>query len=302
MWLATQENPDLVALQLAANELIESRPTAINLRWAVDEILKKLTDLPDTERPARALAFVEEVCETDVESCRCIGLAGLEIIKALPAFKKNERPINVLTHCNAGWLACVDWGSALSPIYSAHAEGIDIHVWVDETRPRNQGASLTSFELDQQGVPFHLVSDNAGGHLMQEGKVDLCLVGADRVTRNGDVANKIGTYLKALAAHDNEVPFYVAFPGTTIDWSTESWRSIPIEERSEDEVTLVRGRLEDGTITSVSIGPNNTPAANPAFDVTPSRLITGLITERGVVNPNEYSIKNLYPEYSNFIQ
>jgi methylthioribose-1-phosphate isomerase len=255
---------------------------------------KRVRSVPEIERPNHTLTFAEEVCENDVESCRHIGLAGLEVIKALPAFKKNDFPINVLTHCNAGWLACVDWGTALSPIYAAHAEGIDIHVWVDETRPRNQGANLTSFELGQQGVPFHLISDNAGGHLMQEGKVDLCLVGADRVTRNGDVANKIGTYLKALAARDNEVPFYAAFPGTTIDWSTEFWKNIPIEERSEDEVTLVRGRLEDGTISSVSITPDDTPAANPAFDVTPSRLITGLVTERGIANADRNSLTKLY--------
>ena len=302
MWLSAQENSTLEALRLAGDELIRSRPTAVNLRWAVNELLNRLTSISMTERPGRALEFAEEVCESDVESCRRIGLAGLKVIKALPEFKKNKRPINVLTHCNAGWLACVDWGSALSPIYAAHAEGIDIHVWVDETRPRNQGASLTSFELNQQGIPFHLISDNAGGHLMQEGKVDLCLVGADRVTRNGHVANKIGTYLKALAAGDNEVPFYVAFPGTTIDWSIDTWRDIPIEERSGDEVTLIRGRLQDGTIADVSIGPNNVSTANPAFDVTPSNLISGLITERGVAKANEDSLAKLYPEHSQLIQ
>ena len=232
-------------------------------------------------RAAAAYARAGAIAEDDVETCRRIGLNGLELIKDF-AEKKDGRPVNILTHCNAGWLACVDWGTATSPIYQAHDAGIPVHVWVDETRPRNQGAALTAFELLQHGVPHSLIADNAGGHFMQRDDVDLVIVGTDRVTAGGDVANKIGTYLKALAAHDNGVPFYVALPYSTIDWSIEKGADIPIEERGADEVLNVQGRLPNGDVASVAISAEGTQARNPAFDVTPARLVTGLITERGV--------------------
>ncbi len=241
------------------------------------------------------IARAAELANDDIETCRRIGVNGLKLIEEIAASKPG-RPVNVLTHCNAGWLACVDWGTATSPIYHAHDAGIPVHVWVDETRPRNQGAALTAFELLQHGVPHSLIADNAGGHFMQHGDVDLVIVGTDRVTANGDVANKIGTYLKALAAHDTGVPFYVALPYSTIDWRTEKGGDIPIEERSEDEVLRVQGRLPDGDIASVLISAEGTRARNPAFDVTPARLVTGFITERGICAASREGLLSLYPE------
>jgi methylthioribose-1-phosphate isomerase len=253
-----------------------------------------LRNQPRERRAEIAWREAAAICDEDVESCRSIGEQGLKILRETAA-SKNGAALNILTHCNAGWLATVDWGTALAPIYMAHDEGIPLHVWVDETRPRNQGASLTAFELGAHGVPHAIVADNAGGHYMQQGAVDLCIVGTDRVTANGDVANKIGTYLKALAAKDNEVPFYVALPSSTIDWSLKSGRDIPIEERSSDELLKMTGRLPDGGLATVEIAAPGSRGANPAFDVTPARLITGFITERGVCEASEAGLKSLFP-------
>jgi methylthioribose-1-phosphate isomerase len=282
------------ALDAAYDALLATRPTAVNLRWALDRMRSVLRNTP---REARAgLAFREgaAICDEDVETCRRIGEHGLTVFRDA-ATKKHGKTLNILTHCNAGWLACVDWGTALAPIYMAHDAGISLHVWVDETRPRNQGASLTAFELGSHGVPHKIVADNAGGHLMQHGEVDLCIVGTDRVTRNGDVANKIGTYLMALAAHDNNVPFYVALPSSTIDWTLASGDHIPIEERASEEVTRMTGRLPNGDVATVDIAAPGSPAANPAFDVTPARLVTGFVTERGVCPATESGLRGLFP-------
>ncbi|MEZ5753770.1 MAG: S-methyl-5-thioribose-1-phosphate isomerase [Paracoccaceae bacterium] len=262
--------------------LHETRPTAINLRWALDAMRSHLAPLPPAARAAAAAARAAEICDEDVEINRQIGLHGLAIIRDIAA-RKPGKPVNILTHCNAGWLATVDWGTATSPIYHADAEGIPVHVFVDETRPRNQGAQLTAWELNSHGIPHDLIVDNAGGHLMQHGEVDMVIVGTDRTTARGDVCNKIGTYLQALAARANGVPFYVALPSPTIDWRVhDGLREIPIEERSPAEVTMVQGRGPDGAITSVQISPDGTGARNPAFDVTPAELVTGLLTERGL--------------------
>ena len=293
--LAMRTEASDATLDRAVWLLAQQRPTAVNLRWALEDMRAALATLPPDARAAAAYARAGQIAEDDVEMCRRIGLNGLELIKDL-AEKKDGRPINVLTHCNAGWLACVDWGTATSPIYQAHGAGIPVHVWVDETRPRNQGAALTAFELLQHGVPHSLISDNAGGHFMQRGDVDLVIVGTDRVTAGGDVANKIGTYLKALAAHDNGVPFYVALPYSTIDWSIENRAGIPIEERGADEVLSVQGRLPNGDVASVVISAEGTAARNPGFDVTPARLVTGLITERGVCAASRQGLLSLYPE------
>ncbi len=279
------------------NILHETRPTAINLRWALDDMNAILQPLPANERAAAAMARAHVIADEDVECNRQIGLHGLEIIKEIAAKKKIGEVINILTHCNAGWLATVDWGTATSPMYHAHAAGIPVHIWVDETRPRNQGALLTSWEMNSHDIPHHLIVDNAGGHLMQHGQVDLCIVGTDRTTAHGDVCNKIGTYLKALAAHDNDVPFYVALPSPTIDWTVKDGvAEIPIEERTDTEVTHVQGKLADGTIGEVQISPDGTPGGNPAFDVTPRRLITGLITERGVCKASPEGLAALFPD------
>ena len=278
----------------AYDVLHATRPTAINLRWALDEMMRVLKPLPDSNREAAAWARAAEICDEDVEINRMIGVHGLELIREIAARK--DGPVNVLTHCNAGWLATVDWGTATSPIYQAHDEGIDVHVWVDETRPRNQGAALTAWELANHGVPHHLIVDNVGGHLMQHGMVDLVITGTDRTTAAGDVCNKIGTYLKALAAADNGVPFYVALPSPTIDFRLERGRDIPIEERSPDEVTWVHGRDPEGRVTRVQIQSDASPATNYAFDVTPARLVTGLITEKGVVAADRQAIAALFPE------
>jgi methylthioribose-1-phosphate isomerase len=257
---------------------------------------KAVRNQPRDKRVAAAFARAAQICDEDVETNRKIGEHGLGLIRA-HAEKKDGKPVEILTHCNAGWLACVDWGTALAPIYMAHDEGIKVHVWVDETRPRNQGASLTAFELGAHGVPYTLIADNAGGHLMQKRMVDLCIVGTDRTTANGDVANKIGTYLKALAARDNAIPFFVALPYSTIDWSMTEGSAIPIEERNAEEVTRMTGRLTDGSVATVEIAPPGAQAANYGFDVTPMRLITGFITERGVTPATRDGLLTLYPEH-----
>lgn len=276
----------------AAELLLASRPTAVNLQWAVREQGKVLAAGRDgaAERLRRN---AQAIADADVAACRAIGDYGLEVIRAI-AQRKDGRTLNVLTHCNAGWLCAVDWGTATAPIYRAFDEGIDIHVWVDETRPRNQGASLTAWELGQHGVPYTLITDNAGGHLMQTGKVDLVITGTDRVTRGGDVANKIGTYLKALAAHANGIPFYVAAPGSSIDWGLIDGKDIPIEERSADEVKYVQGLTDDGKVGRVLISPENARVSNYGFDVTPRQLITGLITEKGICGASEKEIAGLF--------
>ena len=289
---AMKQNPS--ALTDALDMLQATRPTAVNLRWALKRMHDLLHNRPVDERFALAWAEAAAICDEDVEVCRNIGVYGLEILRTAAA-RKNGAPLNILTHCNAGWLACVDWGTALAPIYMAHDEGIALHVWADETRPRNQGASLTAYELGAHGVPHTILADNAGGHYMQAGRVDLCIVGTDRVTKNGDVANKIGTYLKALAAKDNNVPFYVALPSPTIDWTLASGASIPIEERSADEVLKMTGRLPGGGLATVEIAAPGSPAANPGFDVTPARLVTAFITERGVCSANEEGLRSLFP-------
>jgi methylthioribose-1-phosphate isomerase len=280
-------------LDRAGKLLLASRPTAVNLRWALDDLRALLLPLPPDRRREAAYRRAAEICDEDAEICRRIGVNGLAEIKRL---KPRDDRVNALTHCNAGWLATVDWGTALSPIFHAHDAGIPVHVWVDETRPRNQGASLTAWELAKHGVPHTVIADNAGGHLMQHGKVDFCIVGTDRTTRRGDVCNKIGTYLKALAAHDNGVPFYVGLPYPSIDWTIEDGASIPIEERSAKEVSRLTGRTESGEIATIDILPEGSPAANPAFDVTPARLVTALITERGVCAASEAGLLSLYPE------
>jgi methylthioribose-1-phosphate isomerase len=294
--LALRADASDEALDRACDILAATRPTAINLRWALDEMQKAIRNQPRDKRVAAAFARAAAICDEDVETNRKIGEHGLGLIRA-HAEKKGGSRVNILTHCNAGWLATVDWGTALAPIYRAHDEGIPVHVWVDETRPRNQGASLTAFELGAHGVPHTLIADNAGGHLMQKKLVDLCIVGTDRTTSTGDVANKIGTYLKALAARDNGIPFLVALPYSTIDWSLEDGSTIPIEERDAAEVTRITGKLADGSIATVLIAPEGSPAANYGFDVTPMRLVTGFITERGVTPATRDGLYTLYPEH-----
>jgi methylthioribose-1-phosphate isomerase len=277
--------------------LVATRPTAVNLRWALDATRAAVAALPPAQRAAAAYARAGAICDEDVAICAAIGRHGLAVFRDIAARKAAPGPLNVLTHCNAGWLATVDWGTALAPIFMAHDEGLPVHVWVDETRPRNQGAGLTAWELTRHGVPCTVVADNAGGHLMQRGQVDLCIVGTDRTTATGDVCNKIGTYLKALAARDNGVPFYVALPGPTVDWTVrDGLAEIPIEERAAREVTHVAGRAEDGSVRVVEITPPGARAANPAFDVTPARLVTALITERGVAPASAEGLLSLWPE------
>ena len=292
--LAMVADPSDAGLKRTYDVLLASRPTAVNLRWALDDLRALLSPLAPGKRREAAYKRAAEICDEDADICRRIGENGLGLIRKLKP-RGGER-LNALTHCNAGWLATVDWGTALAPIYQAHNAGIPIHVWVDETRPRNQGASLTAWELGKHGVPHTVIADNAGGHLMQHGKVDFCIVGTDRTTRRGDVCNKIGTYLKALAAHDNGVPFYVGLPYPTIDWTIEDGhREIPIEERPTHEVSRLSGRTATGEVVSVDILPEGSPAANPAFDVTPARLVTRLITERGVCPASEAGLLSLYP-------
>ncbi len=293
--LALRADASTEAMERDAELIAATRPTAVNLRWALDRMLTRLRNTPAAERVAVAYAEAGLIADEDAAQNEAIGQHGLPLIEAAV---RPGRPVNVLTHCNAGWLATVDWGTALSPIYAAYNAGIDLHVWVDETRPRNQGAALTAWELGKHGVPHTVVADNAGGHFMQHGMVDLVIVGADRVSRTGDAANKIGTYLKALAAHDNQVPFWVAMPSTTIDWTlSDGVADIPIEERAASEVTDMTGRLEDGTIATMRIVAADSPAANPAFDVTPARLVTGLITERGRCSASAEGLLALFPEH-----
>ncbi len=294
--LALVADPSDASFDRAYALLLSTRPTAVNLKWALDEMRVAVSRHGHESRAPAAYARAAQICDDDVETCRRIGMHGMALIRAVARGKRGT-PVNVLTHCNAGWLATVDWGTALSPIYQAHDAGVPVHVWVDETRPRNQGASLTAFELGAHGVPHTVIVDNAGGHLMQDGRVDLCIVGTDRTAANGDVANKIGTYLKALAANDTGVPFYVGLPHSTIDWSLpEGIGRIPIEERGAREVTEVTGRLPDGTLATVAINAPGSGAGNPAFDVTPARLVTALITERGVCPASREGLLSLYPE------
>jgi methylthioribose-1-phosphate isomerase len=296
MALAMAADSSDAMLSRAYTVLLESRPTAVNLRWALDDVRALLAPLPAAKRREAAYKRAAEICDEDAEICRRIGENGLGLIRKLKPRDSSGR-LNALTHCNAGWLATVDWGTALAPIYQAHNAGIPIHVWVEETRPRNQGASLTAWELAKHGVPHTVIADNAGGHLMQHDQVDFVITGTDRTTRRGDVCNKIGTYLKALAAHDNGVPFYVGLPYPTIDWTIEDGvAEIPIEERSAREVTHMTGRTETGEMTTVQIVPDGSPAANPAFDVTPARLVTALVTERGTCEASEAGLLSLYPE------
>ncbi|HHB75820.1 MAG TPA: S-methyl-5-thioribose-1-phosphate isomerase [Desulfobulbus sp.] len=297
--LGLREKADDAELGKIADTLVDCRPTAVNLRWAVQRMLAVLTPLPRSARVSTAYKEAAAICEEDVVTNKAIGRHGAGLLQDIWKKKGQHGPVNILTHCNAGWLATVDWGTALAPVFRAHSDGIPVHVWVDETRPRNQGAHLTAWELVSAGIDHHLIVDNAGGHLMQHGEVDICIVGTDRTAASGDVCNKIGTYLKALAAFDNKVPFYVALPGSTIDWQvTNGVGEIPIEERDSEEVLVVRG-LHDDKIEGVRIAPADTPAGNPAFDVTPARLVTGLITERGVCPASRRGLSSLYPKREN---
>ena len=312
--LAMREDASDEALNTAIEHLAGQRPTAVNLRWALEQMRAHLAPLAVAERCAAAYARAAQLCDDDVETNRLIGVNARGLIEDIAKTKGPSAPVNILTHCNAGWLACVDWGTATSGIYQAHDAGIKVHVWVDETRPRNQGAALTAFELGAHGVPHSIIVDNAGGHLMQRGQVDICFVGTDRTSANGDVANKIGTYLKALAAKDNGVPFYVTLPFSTIDWQLDDGFQIPIEERGADEVLQMSGQLmgdngkeglgagkerpigDQGNIVTIDIAAPGSPAANPAFDVTPARLVTGLVTERGICAASAAGLAGLYPE------
>ena len=290
--LSIIEKNDLSFLKKSSEELIASRPTAINLKWAVDRMMKKLSGVNDKEIMTIALDEAKAITEEDVDFCKNIGLNGLKIIEEIANKKKDT--VNILTHCNAGWLATIDWGTATSPIYHAHQKGIKLHIWVDETRPRNQGANLTSYELNEEGVSNTVITDNAGGILMQRGQVDMCIVGTDRTLSNGDVCNKIGTYLKALSAKDNNVPFYVALPSSTIDWGIKDYKQIPIEERNSEELSHVEGIDENNEIKKVRIYPQKSKSLNLAFDVTPAKLVTGLITEKGICEASEKGLKGLF--------
>ena len=290
--LSIIENNDLSYLKKSSEELINSRPTAINLKWAIDRMMKKLLGVNNSDILEIALDEAKAITIEDENFCKNIGLNGLKIIEDIANKKKDI--VNILTHCNAGWLATIDWGTATSPIYHAHQKGIKVHVWVDETRPRNQGANLTSYELNEEGIPNTVITDNAGGILMQRGRVDMCIVGTDRTLYNGDVCNKIGTYLKALAARDNNVPFYVALPSSTIDWNIKDHNKIPIEERNPKELSYVEGVDEDNKIKKVRIYSEKSKAMNLAFDVTPAKYVTGLITEKGVCEASEKGLKGLF--------
>ncbi len=290
--LSIIEKNDQTFLHKSARDLIDTRPTAINLKWAVDRMIKKLTGVNSNKILEMAINEAKEICEEDIKFCESIGLNGLKIIEEI--YNKKKDTVNILTHCNAGWLATINWGTATSPIYHAHKKGIPVHVWADETRPRNQGANLTSYELNEEGVKNTIIADNTGGILMQRGQVDMCIVGTDRTLSNGDVCNKVGTYLKALAAKDNNVPFYVALPSSTIDWKIKNSKDIPIEERNSDELSKIEGVDEDGKLIKVQIYPNKSKAMNLAFDVTPAKYITGLITEKGICEASEKGLKNLF--------
>ena len=295
--LAIADDPSDAGLAAAVAALSATRPTAVNLRWALAEMERVLRGLPEDRRFDTALMRASEIADADVAINRAIGEHGESLIAEARRRKGTGGRVDVLTHCNAGWLAAVDWGTALAPIYRAHDDGIPVHVWVDETRPRNQGAGLTAWELAEHGVPHTVIVDNAAGHVMREGLVDLCIVGTDRTTAGGDVANKIGTYTKALAARDNNIPFYVALPSPTIDWEIESGAEIPIERRDSREVTHIEGWSDDGRRVAVRITPQDSPAANYAFDVTPARLVTGLVTERGVCPASRAGLLELFPEH-----
>ena len=290
--LSLIEKNDQKFLKKSSEDLINSRPTAINLKWAVERMMQKLSEVNSNEILKIAINEAKEICEEDVSFCKKIGLNGLKIIEEI--YKKKKNTVNILTHCNAGWLATINWGTATSPIYHAHKKGIPVHVWVDETRPRNQGANLTSYELNEEEIPNTIIADNTGGILMQRGEVDMCIVGTDRTLSNGDVCNKIGTYLKALAAHDNNVPFYVALPSSTIDWNIKDAKDIPIEERSSEELSHIEGIDENNKIKKVLIYPNKSKAMNLAFDVTPAKYVTGLITEKGVCEASTKGLKKLF--------
>ena len=297
MALAMDADHSDAALAMAHDTLYATRPTAVNLRWALADMAELLAPLPPAERAAAAWRRAGEIADADVEINHAIGVHGLALFRAIWEGKGRPERLNILTHCNAGWLATVDWGTALSPIYQAHDAGIPVHVWVDETRPRNQGASLTAWELGRHGVPHTVIADNAGGHLMQHGLVDACIVGTDRTTATGDVCNKIGTYLKALAAFDNGVPFYVALPSPTIDWTiADGVREIPIEQRSAAEQSHIAGLTADGRIETVRLVPEGSACANYAFDVTPARLVTALVTERGSCDASRDGLLTLFPE------
>jgi methylthioribose-1-phosphate isomerase len=290
--LSIIEKNDLSFLKKSSEELIKSRPTAINLKWAVDRMMKKLSGVNSNEILKIALDEAKKIVEEDVNFCKNIGLNGLKIIEEIALKKKAT--VNILTHCNAGWLATIDWGTATSPIYHANKRGIKVHIWVDETRPRNQGANLTSYELNEEGIPNTIIADNTGGILMQRGKIDMCIVGTDRTLSNGDVCNKIGTYLKALAAKDNNIPFYVALPSSTIDWNIKDHKEIPIEERNSEELSHIEGLDKDNNLKKVLIYPQKSKAMNLAFDVTPAKYVTGLITEKGVCEASEQGLKELF--------
>tara|TARA_B100002052_G_scaffold126523_1_gene116020 strand:+ start:280 stop:1362 length:1083 start_codon:yes stop_codon:yes gene_type:complete len=290
--LAIIENNDQTFLKKSSEDLINSRPTAINLKWGVDRMMKKLSGVNSNEILNIALKEAKEICEEDINFCENIGLNGLKIIEEI--YNKKKDTVNILTHCNAGWLATINWGTATSPIYHAHKKGIPVHVWVDETRPRNQGANLTSYELNEEQIPNTIITDNTGGILMQRGEVDMCIVGTDRTLSTGDVCNKIGTYLKALAAHDNNIPFYVALSSSTIDWKIKDYKNIPIEERNSEELSHIVGTDEDGKITKVLIYPKKSKSMNLAFDVTPAKYVTALITEKGICKASSESLKKLF--------
>ncbi len=290
--LAIKENNDLKFIKKSSEKLVNARPTAINLQWAVHRMNNKLSFIKSENLFDVAINEAKEICNEDINFCENIGLEGLKIIEKI--YNQKKKTVNILTHCNAGWLATINWGTATSPIYHAYKKGIPVHVWVDETRPRNQGANLTSFELNEEGIPNTIITDNTGGILMQRGEVDMCIVGTDRTLSTGDVCNKIGTYLKALAAHDNNVPFYVALPSSTIDWETKDYKKIPIEERNSDELSHIEGKDDKNNIKKVLIYPEKSKSMNLAFDITPAKYVTGLITEKGVCEASTNGLKQMF--------
>ncbi len=290
--LAIMENNDLEFIKKSSEDLIKSRPTAINLQWAVHRMNNKLSLVNPNDFLNIALNEAKEICNEDVKFCENIGSNGLKIIEEI--YNKKNDTVNILTHCNAGWLATINWGTATSPIYHAHKKGIPVHVWVDETRPRNQGANLTSYELNEEQIPNTIIADNTGGILMQRSEVDMCIVGTDRTLSTGDVCNKIGTYLKALAAYDNNVPFYVALPSSTIDWDIKDFKEIPIEERNSEELSHIEGKDEEGNVKKILIYPKKSKAKNLAFDITPAKYVTGLITEKGICEASSEGLKKLF--------
>jgi len=292
MYIAAKENSDLHYLYNASDKINSTRPTAVNLSWALNRIMSNIVDIRKDQLPKQILELANQIRQEDINNCKNIGEQGYELIKKI--YEKNDKPVNILTHCNAGWLATVDWGTALAPVFVSHKNNIPVHVWVDETRPRNQGFSLTSWELLNENIPNSLIVDNVGGHLMQHKKIDMCITGTDRTASNGDVCNKIGTYLKALAAYDNEIPFYVAAPISSIDFNIQNGiRDIPIEERNGEEVSHIEGLDENNVLQKIKIVPEGVKCANYAFDVTPAKYITKLITENGIINPNLKSIGEL---------